>query len=236
MGAATARAFALRGASVVANYPNEGAHEHEAAIECWRDDAGIDPDRVIPIAANVDQVDQVTAMHEAIADRFGHIDILVNNAGISRDHTVIKMTDEEWHQVLAVNLDGTFFNSRCAIPSLRDGGRIINMSSMVAHTGNFGVANNAASKAGVLGLTKSLALELAARQITVNAICPGFIDTAMIQSMPEQVIERITQTIPLGRRGVPDDVVACILFLASEAAGYITGQSIGVNGGLYMGH
>ena len=235
IGEATARAFVARGADVVANYPQIDGDQHRQAIEAWRDEASMDPERVVPVPANVQDVKQVEAMYETIRDRFGHIDILVNNAGINRDHTVIKMTDDDWHQVLAVNLDGTFFSSRCAIPLLRDGGRIINLSSMVAHTGNYGVANYAASKAGVLGLTKTLALELASRKITVNAVCPGFIETPMTQGMPPEVLKRYLERIPLGRRGTVDDVVACVLFLASDQAGYVTGQSLGVNGGLYMG-
>ena len=236
IGAATARAFAQRGAAVVANHPRTDGDMHVEAIEAWCEQASLPPDQVVPVSANVDEVDQVEAMYAEIGDRFGRLDILVNNAGINRDHTVSKMTNEEWRAVLAVNLDGVFYNSRGALPLLSDGGRIINMSSMVAHTGNFGVANYAASKAGVLGITKSLALELASRNITVNAICPGFINTQMIQNMPPQVIDKIVESIPLGRQGEVDDVVACILFLASPHAGYITGQSIGVNGGLYMGH
>ncbi len=236
IGAATARAFAERGASVVANHPLTDADSHRESIEAWCKQGSLPSDRVIPLAANVDDADQVEAMYAEIGDRFGRMDVLVNNAGINRDHTLAKMTNEEWRAVLAVNLDGVFFNCRAALPLLGDGGRIINMSSMVAHTGNFGVANYAASKAGVLGVTKSLALELASRNITVNAICPGFINTQMIQNMPPQVIDKIVAGIPLGRQGEVDDVVACILFLASPPAGYITGQSIGVNGGLYMGH
>lgn len=235
IGAATASAFALRGASVVANFPRHEADVHRRAVEQWRDEAGIDPDRVVPVAANVDEAEQVQAMYASIREKFGGIDILVNNAGINRDHTVVKLTDDEWRQVLAVNLDGTFFNCRSAIPLLRDGGRIINISSVVAHTGNVGVANYAASKAGVLGLTKTLSLELAARNITVNAVCPGFVKTEMIRSIPDDVLERLKAQIPLGRIAEVEDIVACILFLASDPAGYVTGQSLGVNGGFYLG-
>lgn len=235
IGAATASAFALRGASVVANFPRHEEDVHRRAVEQWRDEAGIDPDRVVPVAANVDEAEQVQAMYASIREKFGGIDILVNNAGINRDHTVVKLTDDEWRQVLAVNLDGTFFNCRSAIPLLRDGGRIINISSVVAHTGNVGVANYAASKAGVLGLTKTLSLELAARNITVNAVCPGFVKTEMIRSIPDDVLERLKAQIPLGRIAEVEDIVACILFLASDPAGYVTGQSLGVNGGFYLG-
>jgi 3-oxoacyl-[acyl-carrier protein] reductase len=235
IGAATATAFAVRGATVIANFPRDDAETHRQAVEAWRDEAGIDSDLILSMAANVEEAGQVAEMYEAIGEQCGGIDILVNNAGINRDHTVAKMTDAEWHAVIAVNLDGAFFNSRSAIPLLRDGGRIISISSVVALTGNFGVGNYAASKAGLLGLTKTLALELASRNITANAVCPGFINTDIIRSMPEDVLTRISETIPLKRRGEVEDVVACILFLASEPAGYVTGQSLGVNGGLYMG-
>ncbi len=235
IGAATATAFAVRGATVIANFPRDDAETHRQAVETWRDEAGIDSDLILPMAANVDEAGQVAEMYEAIGEQCGGLDILVNNAGINRDHTVAKMSDAEWHAVIAVNLDGAFFNSRSAIPLLRDGGRIISISSVVVLTGNFGVGNYAASKAGLLGLTKTLALELASRNITANAVCPGFINTDIIRSMPEDVLTRISETIPLGHRGEVEDVVACILFLASGPAGYVTGQSLGVNGGLYMG-
>ena len=236
IGAATAAAFAKRGHTVFANHPEQDADLHQRGIEQWRDAGGIAPDRVIPVAADVSSAEQVAAMLQTVRQRSDGLDVLVNNAGISRDHTVAKMTDEEWHAVLQVNLDGTFYCCRGAIPLLRDGGRIINISSMAAHTGNFGVGNYSASKAGVLAFTKTLALELASRKITVNAICPGFIDTDMTRGMPEKVLEKFVQTIPLKRMGTGDDIAACILFLASEEAGYITGQGISVNGGIYMGN
>jgi len=235
IGAATATAFAGRGAYVCANYPEKDAREHLRSIEDWRNERGIDPERIVPLAADVSAAEQVKDMYSAIRRRFEKIDVLVNNAGIIRDRTVAKLSDQEWRDVLAVNLDGVFFSCRAALPLLRDGGRIINISSMVAHMGGFGIANYAASKAGVLGLTKTLAYELAARRITVNALCPGFVDTAMTRGMPRHVLKRMIERIPLKRMGEVAEVVACIMFLASGKAGYVTGQSLGVNGGFYMG-
>ncbi len=235
MGAATAAAFAMQKAFVFANYPSEDADQHRAAIEQWRKESNLRDDQVIPVEADVASVEQVAKMFQTIHSRFGRLDILVNNAGINQDRTVAKMTDEQWHQVLAVNLSGTFFCCRSAIGMLREGGRIINISSLAAHIGSFGIANYAASKAGVLALTKTLALELASRNITVNAICPGYIDTNMTRTMPAAVLDQIVQRIPMKRKGSVQDIASCILFLASESAAYITGQSIGVNGGVYMG-
>ena len=235
IGAATAAAFAMRGAAVFANHPAEDADQHRFAIEQWRKEANIGDDRVIAMEANVSDSKQVAHMFQTVHSKFGRLDILVNNAGISQDRTVAKMTDEQWHRVLQVNLDGTFFCCRSAISLIPDGGRIVNVSSVVAHTGSFGVANYAASKAGVLALTKTLALELASRRITVNAVCPGYIDTNMTRTMPQSVLDQVLQRIPLKRKGSAQEIAACILFLASDSAAYITGQSIGVNGGFYMG-
>ncbi|MDA1014499.1 MAG: 3-oxoacyl-ACP reductase FabG [Planctomycetota bacterium] len=234
IGAATARAFAQQGGIVFANYPDHDADQHREMIHAWVSDAELDAERVIPIAADVSDAIRVQAMYAEIGDRCGRVDILINNAGINRDHTVIKMTDDEWRQVLAVNLDGTFFNCRAALPLLSDGGRIVNISSVVAHTGNMGVANYAASKAGILGLTKTLALELAGRNITVNAVCPGFVNTEMAQTVPPDILERLRQRVPLKRLADVEEVVACTLFLASAAASYVTGHSLNVNGGMHM--
>jgi len=235
IGAATALAFARSGATVVAGCPAHDAEAHRQAVADWREAAGLSAEQVAPVTADVSQVTEVATFYDTVKKHFGHVDVLVNNAGINRDHTLAKMTDEEWRAVIAVNLDGTFFNCRAVLPLITDGGRIINISSMVAQTGNFGVANYAASKAGILGLTKSLALELAPREITVNAVCPGFIDTDMTKGIPADVLERYIAKIPLGRTGTPEDVAATVLFLASPGAGYLTGQSLGVNGGLYTG-
>jgi len=235
IGAATARAFAARGAFVCANYPTENGEEHRQAIDTWSREAELDPLRLVPLAADISDAQQVNAMYQSIADRFSKIDVLVNNAGINRDRTLAKMTDQEWRTVLGVNLDGMFFSCRAAVPMLRDEGRVVNISSVVAQTGGFGIANYAASKAGVLALTKTLALELAARRITVNALCPGYIDTDMTRGIRKDLLDRLIQRVPLKRLGTVDEVVACILFLASVQADYITGQNLGVNGGLHTG-
>jgi 3-oxoacyl-[acyl-carrier protein] reductase len=185
---------------------------------------------------NVTEPAQVAAMAEAAVERLGRIDILVNNAGITRDGLILRMKDEEWDQVLAVNLDGAFYCSRAVLrPMLKQkqGGRIINISSVVGCMGNVGQANYVASKAGLIGLTKALAREVAPRGITVNAVAPGFIETEMTAALPESVRQSMRAQIPLDRFGAPEDVAAAVVFLASEAAGYITGQVIHVNGGMW---
>jgi 3-oxoacyl-[acyl-carrier protein] reductase/2-hydroxycyclohexanecarboxyl-CoA dehydrogenase len=168
----------------------------------------------------------------AVSDRHKRLDILVNNAGINRDAMLHKMTDEQWHQVIAVDLTGVFFMTRATSRVMRTAGsgRIINISS-ASWMGNIGQANYAAAKAGVLGLTRTAARELARSQVTVNAICPGFIDTAMTRGIPEQIREQQVAKIPLGRAGQPADIAAVVAFLASDEAGYITAEVINVGGG-----
>jgi len=193
-------------------------------------DAG---ERITGFSCDVSQPDSVDVLFRSIKQKLGRLDILVNNAGITRDNLFSRMTFEQWKQVIDVNLTGTFLCCHHAFPMLRKSpcGRIINMSSMSAG-GNIGQANYAASKAGVVGLTKTLAIELARRKVTVNAIAPGFIDTEMTQAIPEKFRRHWIKRIPLGRPGTPDDVAGTVMFLASDAASYITGEIVEVDGGL----
>lgn len=186
--------------------------------------------------ANVSDFDQVNRMKEKVLDRFGKVDILVNNAGIVRDKSFAKMTPDMWNDVLSVNLDGTFYCTRAFIESMveRKYGRIVNISSVIGRMGNFGQANYTASKAGMIGLTKALAKEFARKGITVNAVAPGFIETDMIRSVPDNVMKNILSQVPQGRLGKASEVAGAVAYLASEDADYITGQVIDVNGGLYV--
>lgn len=178
----------------------------------------------------------VEALFNQISDTFGRLDILVNNAGITRDNMLMKMSDEEWDQVMEVNLKGVFLCTRRAatLMSEQNYGRIVNLTSVTALTGNMGQSNYAASKAGVIGMTKTLARELARYQVTVNAVAPGFIETPMTAAVPDKVKEMIVLGIPLGRPGKPEDVASVVAFLASDAAAYTTGQVVSCNGGLYI--
>jgi len=173
---------------------------------------------------------------EDIVDRFGRLDVLVNNAGLTRDSLALRLADEDWRAVLETNLFGAFTCSRAAakIMMKQRAGRIINLSSVVAFTGNAGQSNYSASKAGLIGLTKTLALELASRNITVNAVAPGFIDTDMTARLDPKIKERFIERIPAGRLGLAEEVAESVAFLAGNGAAYITGQTIHINGGLYM--
>jgi 3-oxoacyl-[acyl-carrier protein] reductase len=178
--------------------------------------------------------DQVQAMMKEIQTELGGLDILVNNAGILRDRSLKKMSAEEWDSVLRVNLNGNFNCIQQSIPLLRNGGRIVNLASVAALTGFFGQANYAASKAGIIALTKVSARELARNGITVNAVSPGFINTDIHKGMPEDVTNQFLAQIPLGRFGEVEDIAQAVLFLCSPLARYITGQVLHVNGGFYM--
>ncbi len=190
----------------------------------------------LAVQGNVTVADDAERMIDAAVEKFGRVDILVNNAGITRDGLLLRMKDEDWDAVLGVNLKGAFICSRAAakVMAKQRSGRIINIASVVGQMGNAGQANYCASKAGLIGLTKSNARELAKRNITVNAVAPGFIATAMTDALSEKVRQELAAQIPLERLGTAEDIANAVVFLAAERSGYITGQVIGVNGGMYM--
>jgi len=190
----------------------------------------------VAVQGNVVAPGDADRMIEAAVQAFGRVDILVNNAGITRDALLLRMKDEEWDAVLNVNLKGAFLCSRAAakVMAKQRYGRIVNIASVVGQMGNAGQANYCASKAGLIGLTKSNARELAKRNVTVNAVAPGFIATQMTEVLPEKVKEELAAQIPMERLGSPEDVAQAVVFFAAERSGYITGQVIGVNGGMYM--
>jgi len=189
----------------------------------------------IAVKTNVADANDVAASVEQAVKEFGKIDILVNNAGITKDNLVIRMKDEDWDAVLSVNLRSMFLCIKAIAPLMMKNrwGRIVNIASIVGEMGNFGQANYSAAKAGAIGLTKTVARELASRGITCNAIAPGFIDTAMTQKLSDDVKKRLSEQIPLTRLGTPEDIAKAVVFLCADAD-YITGQVVNVNGGMYM--
>ena len=195
--------------------------------------AGID---ALAIQVNVADSKNVEAMIEKTVEKYGRIDHLVNNAGITRDALIIRMGDDAWQAVIDINLTGTYLCSKAVVRIMmkQRSGRIVNISSVVGAMGNAGQTNYAASKAGVIGLTKSLAREVASRGINVNVVAPGFIQTAMTDGLPEKARDELVTLIPNGRLGLPEDVSAAVKFLLSDDASYITGQVLHVNGGMYM--
>ncbi len=192
--------------------------------------------RAEALSADVTSAGELQAAVRAALDRFGRIDILVNNAGIARDQLLMRMKPEEWDAVIATNLTAAYSCTQAVLrPMLRQRwGRVVNVGSVVGQSGNPGQANYAASKAGLIGFSKALAQEVAARGITVNVVAPGFIETDMTAAIGDAAREALTARIPAGRLGQPEDVAAAVCYLASEEASYITGQVIGVNGGMYM--
>ncbi|HEY3307326.1 MAG TPA: 3-oxoacyl-[acyl-carrier-protein] reductase [Desulfuromonadaceae bacterium] len=190
----------------------------------------------LAVQCNVAQAEDADRLIDAAFKKFGRVDILINNAGITRDGLLMRMKDEEWDAVLNVNLKGAFLCTRAAskVMSKQRYGRIINIASIVGQMGNAGQANYCASKAGLIGLTKSVARELARRNVTANAVAPGFIATDMTDALPEKSRQELTAQIPMERLGSADDIANAVLFLASDNSAYITGQVLAVNGGMYM--
>ncbi|TEB05516.1 3-oxoacyl-(acyl-carrier-protein) reductase FabG [Pelotomaculum schinkii] len=229
IGRAIALAMAKAGADVVVNYARNDAAAAEVA-----DLIRAAGRRALLFKADVADPEAAEDLIKAAQNEFGRVDILVNNAGINRDNLVLRMKDEDWDAVLSVNLKGAFNCARAAARTMvkNQYGRIINISSVVGLTGNFGQANYAAAKAGLLGLTKALAKELCSRNITVNAVAPGFINTEMTAGLPEKVTEKLLAQIPMKRFGEPEDVAGLAVFLATDAAAYITGQTIAADGGM----
>jgi len=230
IGRAIALALAAQGAKVVAS-----ARNAEALAGLVEEIKGLGGEATAVAGDVAVEEDAAKLVEEAVAT-YGQLDILVNNAGITRDGLLLRMKSEDWDAVLDTNLKGAFLCIRAAakVMSKQRSGRIINMSSVVGEMGNAGQANYCASKAGLLGLTKSVAKELARRNVTVNAITPGFIVTDMTENMTDKAREAMTEQIPLGRLGESDDIANAVLFLASDQASYITGQVLGINGGMYM--
>ena len=229
IGRAIVQRLAVEGAHIVFTYATaaDPAARTLKAIKAAGGSAEFHP-------LEVADFDATQAFFKGIAARHGRIDGLVNNAGLTKDNLLLRMKEEQWDRVLDVNLKGVFHCTRAAARSMvkKRHGRIVNITSVVAVTGNAGQSNYAASKAGIIGFTRSIAVELASRSITVNAVAPGFIDTDMTQSLPERVREELLQRVPLGRLGKAEEVAALVSFLLSDDADYITGQVIHVNGGI----
>jgi 3-oxoacyl-(acyl-carrier-protein) reductase len=241
IGAAICRSLASQGATVAAGY-NSGRDRAEALCDELAQYGG----RTSTHQGNVGSAEDCRRTIAEVIDRHGRLDILVNNAGITSDKTVLKLTDEDWYKVLAVNLSGAFFMSQTVLPHMleRGSGRIVNISSIIGEIGNVGQVNYAASKSGLFGLTKSLAREAAfalkraptgnGLGVTINTVTPGFIETEMTGAMPEKAVQRMLAQIPVGRFGKPEEVARVVHFLAADASSYITGQVWAVNGGMDM--
>jgi 3-oxoacyl-(acyl-carrier-protein) reductase len=241
IGAAICRSLAAQGATVAAGY-NSGRERAQA----FCDELSEHGNEASIHQGNVGSAEDCRRTVQEVIDRHGRLDILVNNAGITSDKTVLKLTDEDWYKVLAVNLSGAFFMSQAVLPHMleRGSGRIVNISSIIGEIGNIGQVNYASSKSGLFGLTKSLAREAAfalkrsgkedGLNVTVNTVTPGYIHTEMTEAVPEKALERIKGQIPLGRLGEPEEVARVVHFLAADASSYITGQVWAVNGGMDM--
>ena len=230
IGRETALALSEAGAKVAVAARNEG--NLAALVEEIAAKSG----EAFAVKLDVADAEQIKAVFKAVLERFGKLDILVNNAAITRDGLAMRMKQEDWEAVLRTNLTGAHLCTQQALATMMRAraGRIINIASVVARTGNPGQANYVAAKAGLIGLTRAIAMEIASRNITVNAVAPGFIETPMTDVLSDKVKEELKTRIPLGRMGTARDVAAAIVFLASDEAGYITGHVLDVNGGLYL--
>ena len=230
IGAAISMELAKKGAIVIVNY-NHSAGAAEMVVSEIKKMGG----EAHMIQADISNLNEAEHLITETINQYGRLDILVNNAGITRDSTFKKLTENDWKTVIDVNLNSIFNTSSIALPYLleSDAGRIINISSIIGQSGGFGQTNYAAAKAGIIGYTKSLALELAKGNVTVNAICPGYIDTEMVQEIPDNVREALINKIPARRLGRPEEIARGVVYLC-EDGGYITGQQLNINGGLYM--
>ena len=230
IGRACALELARHGAHVVVNYV-----ANADAAEETRDAIHEIGGTVVLVKADISDADSASDLIETAVEELGKVDILVNNAGINRDRTLSRLSVEEWDEVIATNLSGMFYCTRAAVPHMREAnyGRIINISSVIGQMGNIGQANYGATKAGMIGFTKTAARELARNNITVNAVCPGFVSTEMVTALPENIQDNIKAQIPLGRFGEPEEIAAVVRFLCTEG-GWFTGAQLSPNGGQYM--
>jgi len=230
IGKAIAFSLAKKGAKVVINY-NSSEQSAKAVV----DELTLEGYEALAVQANVAEFEQTKALVERTIEHFGRLDIIVNNAGITRDRTFKKLSEDDWHEVINVNLSSVYNTCNAALPHLleSDNARIVNISSVIGQAGGFGQTNYSAAKAGMIGFTKSLAIELAKSNITVNTVCPGFIETDMLSEVPENVKEQIKAKIPKRRFGTADEIAKAVLYLCQDGE-YITGQQINVNGGLYV--
>jgi len=231
IGRAIALKLADEGAKVVVNYSGSQAKAEEV-VAMIQENGG----EAIAVQASVSQTEEVTALMDTAVKTFGSLDILVNNAGITRDNLLMRMKEDEWDDVLNTNLKGVFLCTKAVTRQMmkQRAGRIINISSIVGVAGNAGQANYVAAKAGVIGLTKTTAKELASRNILVNAIAPGFIETEMTDQLPEELKQGMLTQIPLAKLGQPEDIAKAVAFLASDDANYMTGQTLNIDGGMVM--
>lgn len=231
IGRAIAEELGRGGAMVVINYSRSKQPAEELAAKLSRNGGS----RAVAIQADISDAEQAEGLIEEAAKQFGQVDVLINNAGVNIDRTMKKLSVEDWDKVVQVNLNGCFYTVKAALPYFmqQQSGKVINISSFVGQMGNFGQANYSASKAGMIGFTKAAALELARYGVTVNAICPGFIETDMFSGVPEKMREAVLERIPLGRVGKPREVARAVRYLILDGD-YITGQTININGGIYM--